>query len=123
MPLKADCLEGDEETGKSYASVFAKNVHRGSNGNRNRGMHSGASRPSGCERRSLGWGGHGHWGGGHWGGGHWGGGHWGGGYWGWPGFGWGYGGYYPYAGECYIERHWVTNRHGHRVLRRFYVCD
>ena len=80
-------------------------------------------------------------GGGHWGGGghHGGGGHWGGGYGGWGGVGWGlatglaYGGYYApyaydyaydngYAGECYIRRHWVVNRNGHRALRRTQVC-
>lgn len=96
------------------------------------------------------WGG-GHFGGGHWGGGHWGGwrGH---GGWGRRGYAWGalgtglafglaapyyggyYGGYYgpyaydygygsyAYADDCYIRRHWVINRYGHRVLRRVTVC-
>ena len=78
----------------------------------------------------------GHWGGGHWGHGHWGGGH-GGWGWGWGGLGLGlaYSGYYApyaydygydtayaYAQECYVRRHWVTNRYGERVLRRGYVC-
>ena len=85
--------------------------------------------PTQAEARGGHWGG-GHWGG-HWGGGHWGHGHWGGGFWGWPRFGWGYAGYYGYGpyyadygygGECYIQRHWVTNHYGHRVLRRVYVC-
>jgi hypothetical protein len=94
--------------------------------------HGGHAGWSGGHGGHGGWsGGHGgHWGGGHWGGGgYWGGGRWGGGYWGWPGAGWGYGGYYgayasdyAYGGECYIQRHWVINRYGHRVLRRVHIC-
>jgi hypothetical protein len=104
-------------------------------------MAATATVPGAAEAR---WGGH--WGGGHWGGGHWGHNH---GGWGWGGFGWGlgsglaiglaapyyggyYGGYYPYYasgygpygyGDCYVTRHWVINRYGHRVLRRATVCD
>ena len=76
--------------------------------------------PTQADARGGHWGG-GHWGGGHWSGGHWGHGHWGGGLWGWPGYG-GYYGDYAYGGECYIQRHWVINRYGHRVLRRVHVC-
>lgn len=34
-----------------------------------------------------------------------------------------YGGPYAYGGGCYIERHFVINRFGHRVIRRVRVCD
>lgn len=30
---------------------------------------------------------------------------------------------YAYGGGCYIERHAVINRFGHRVIRRVRVCD
>ena len=82
----------------------------------------------------------GHWGGGHWGGGHWGGGHWRGGGWG-RGWGWGAAGlglatglalgaapyygayaYGPYPADCYIQRRWVVNAYGNRVLRNVRVC-
>ncbi len=31
-------------------------------------------------------------------------------------------GAYAYAPDCYIQRHWVINRYGHRGLRRTRVC-
>jgi hypothetical protein len=77
------------------------------------------------------WGGHWHGGGGHWHGG-------------WGGWGWGlgtglavglaaapfYGGYgygpyygaYGYGGDCAMQRRWVVNRWGYRVLRWVRVC-
>ena len=78
----------------------------------------------------------GHGGGGHGGGGHWGGGHWGG-YRGWgvgvaaPYYWGGYGYYGPYAyepyaydygPECYVRRHVVFDRFGHRHIQRVRVC-
>ena len=79
--------------------------------------------------------------GGHW---HGGGGHWHGGWGGWGGWGLGlgtglavglaaapfYGGYgygpyygaYANGGDCVMQRRWVVNRWGHRVLRWVRVC-